>query len=1028
MLSKSEVNLIIRRAVVAFLIAIIGSIVIYVVLDTPRPEVIVTSLVTIFGILFVPPFLGYIEQAFEKQKSVAETVRQRLKTVWIDGYLSREEHAITSSSGSANARNPEVFIEDPVCELPVILQGYNNESLDLKFCDQLANVKLPYFDFADDEVEDSDNSSNNNRQKLYIDDNESLITIFNQFSLLVREDDSRTGEFIVVLGSRGTLKTIQLLKLAEYLVDRDTRVPIYLNLFSWAAGSQPFHKWLYDEIRNQYDILLNEAKDLVEGNYLILLLDGFDEVPFNFREYLVRSLTRFLKARINQGDRRNHFNGKQNHPIDLRDAVVITSVFPPQWDKSSDNPDDLLVWDNLNHLLDETSYKNFLDLNLHIKTLTQKLQDLEDRIDIMHKAPVAVVKIKPLEQEQVTEYIRCHFRRKVIQGIFIYYQIDSEEKLETSEISKIKKRKIDSSIQAAPTKASEALRNLKGLEIAPQLMAVLQQSPFLLRAFISTYSYDLYKEKLYSPVIDGSHYGDEPEEKTFHKITEEMADKYQRLKADIPRELKSLLEELQNEIAEKLRSTTDHNTIIVLGLYIKIINEMLQDYDIFFQTLLPTVPSASPLSLDKLQEDINQSIEKIQNVICKLEKDIANRYSLAMMKFYEELVKIKTQFVEDKHQEYLDTEFKYRKKISEIIIKRYVEAGLRSQPDNVGPLSELSRREMLELMAKGMETRHQRVLDQSDVVFYLEDIGQRLVLNNSSEEDAREKRREFSGYVTLMTVFIFFMIYGFYLLVLLGLSTLSWLDTQPFSSSVIGIVALLFLLFARNFAWHSSDPDGNESEDRTRLNYPIRWHWSAGISAGFFMGIIVGLLFFGVSEVVYGNISRQPLRYEAVIVCIFSFALFFLLGGLELGRRYAVVARPEDGKRFLLLSTVFAGFGWLLFFFTFLFWPRTRFDLLTPAQINTLIPTAIAYSLVTGIFLGVISALVFAHLYIRHLFLFSYLRIENNLQAGYQQVLEQNVEAGFLRRVGGGYIFRHKLIMDYFSHTEVGLDNVNNNQ
>ena len=939
MLSKSEVNLIIRRAVVAFLIAIIGSIVIYVVLDTPRPEVIVTSLVTIFGILFVPPFLGYIEQAFEKQESVAETVRQRLKTVWIDGYLRREEHAITSSSGSANARNPGVFIEDPVCELPVNLQGYNNESLDLKFCDQLANVKLPYFDFADDEVEDSDNSSNNNRQKLYIDDNESLITIFNQFSLLVREDDSRTGEFIVVLGSRGTLKTIQLLKLAEYLVDRDTRVPIYLNLFSWAAGSQPFHKWLYDEIRNQYDVLLNEAKDLVEGNYLILLLDGFDEVPFNFREYLVRSLTRFLKARINQGDRRNHFNGKQNHPIDLRDAVVITSVFPPQWDKSLDNTDDLLVWDNLNHLLDETSYKNFLDLNLHIKTLTQKLQDLEDRIDIMHKAPVAVVKIKPLEKEQVIEYIRCHFERKVLQGILIHEQVANLEELDASKTSK-GKYEVEYRMY---TIARNAMDDLESLELAPQLMAVLQQSPFLLRAFISTYSYDLYKEKLYSPVIDGSHYGDEPEEKTFHKITEEMADEYQRL-------------------------------------------------------------------LEESRSDIQPVLQLLKKAI-KNNIDVSDETS-----------------AREKTRKYFDTEFKYRKKISEIIIKRYVEAGLRSQPDNVGPLSELSRREMLELMAKGMETRHQRVLDQSDVVFYLEDIGQRLVLNNSSEEDARGKRREFSGYVTLMTVFIFFMIYGFYLLVLLGLSTLSWLDTQPFSSSVIGIVALLFLLFARNFAWHSSDPDGNESEDRTRLNYPIRWHWSAGISAGFFMGIIVGLLFFGVSEVVYGNISRQPLRYEAVIVCIFSFALFFLLGGLELGRRYAVVARPEDGKRFLLLSTVFAGFGWLLFFFTFLFWPRTRFDLLTPAQINTLIPTAIAYSLVTGIFLGVISALVFAHLYIRHLFLFSYLRIENNLQAGYQQVLEQNVEAGFLRRVGGGYIFRHKLIMDYFSHTEVGLDNVNNNQ
>lgn len=324
-----------------------------------------------------------------------------------------------------------------------------------------------------------------------------------------------------------------------------------------------------------------------------------------------------------------------------------------------------------------------------------------------------------------------------------------------------------------------------------------------------------------------------------------------------------------------------------------------------------------------------------------------------------------------------------------------------------------------------MKARQQRVVDRGDVVFYLEDIGERLVISTNDEEAVR-RRKEYNGFVTFASVSIFFIAYGVYLLLLLALARVDTFQVAPFSPEVVGVVAILLLFFARNFGWYSCGQVNNGTDDRARLNYPVRWYAEAGISAGFFMSIIIGVLFFAVSEVIYGGINRDPLRYESVVIGIFAFGLFFLLGGFELGRRYAIVAHPEEGQRFLLISTMMATLFWVLFFFVFLFWPRTRFDLLTTEQVVSLLPAALSYSLVTGLFIGLVSALVFSHVYLRHIILFTYLRANYNLQITYRQVLEHNVEVGLLRHVGGGYIFSHSLIMDHFNHRKTGADHARN--
>ncbi|MCA9914824.1 MAG: hypothetical protein KC496_15835, partial [Anaerolineae bacterium] len=254
----------------------------------------------------------------------------------------------------------------------------------------------------------------------------------------------------------------------------------------------------------------------------------------------------------------------------------------------------------------------------------------------------------------------------------------------------------------------------------------------------------------------------------------------------------------------------------------------------------------------------------------------------------------------------------------------------------------------------------------------------------------------------LLTSLLFF---AFYLVFLLFV--------QEMRPEITILVGVLVYLFGRSFGWQSC---GDIDEDRTALKYPLRWFYDAGLSAALFMGLIVGLIFFEMTRIVYDAVNQPPLLYEAVVSATFSFALFQFIGGLELGRRYDVVAQPYEGRRFLLVTTLVAGGGWFIFFFLFMFWPRARFELLTNIQIQEIVPRAATYAAISGTFIGFISGLVLSHLYVRHLVLYWYLGLQRGLRSQYAQVLDHNArpEIGILRKLGGGYVFRHRFIMNYF--------------
>ncbi len=112
--------------------------------------------------------------------------------------------------------------------------------------------------------------------------------------------DGANGE-VLILGEPGAGKTMLLLELARDLLERARRdethpIPVVFNLSSWATSRQPLSGWLVSELNTKYQVPHRLAASWIETDEVLPLLDGLDEVAAPYRAACVEAINTYRRA------------------------------------------------------------------------------------------------------------------------------------------------------------------------------------------------------------------------------------------------------------------------------------------------------------------------------------------------------------------------------------------------------------------------------------------------------------------------------------------------------------------------------------------------------------------------------------------------------------------------------------------------------------------------------------------------------------------------------------------------------------
>jgi DNA polymerase III delta prime subunit len=119
---------------------------------------------------------------------------------------------------------------------------------------------------------------------------------------MVEVFDELGGSFLI-LGEPGSGKTTALLELARDLIARanqnDTHpIPVVFSLSSWGESRKNIEDWLVDELNTKYDVPNYVGEGWVEGDEVLLLLDGLDEVREEHRDQCVDAINQFCRKHM----------------------------------------------------------------------------------------------------------------------------------------------------------------------------------------------------------------------------------------------------------------------------------------------------------------------------------------------------------------------------------------------------------------------------------------------------------------------------------------------------------------------------------------------------------------------------------------------------------------------------------------------------------------------------------------------------------------------------------------------------------
>lgn len=103
---------------------------------------------------------------------------------------------------------------------------------------------------------------------------------------------------LLILGEPGAGKSTLLLELAHHLVelaeqDATQPLPILLPLSSWATKHPPLHEWLIEQVALLYGVSKGLSQQLLQGEQLLPLLDGLDEVEASQRAACIAAINAY---------------------------------------------------------------------------------------------------------------------------------------------------------------------------------------------------------------------------------------------------------------------------------------------------------------------------------------------------------------------------------------------------------------------------------------------------------------------------------------------------------------------------------------------------------------------------------------------------------------------------------------------------------------------------------------------------------------------------------------------------------------
>jgi hypothetical protein len=265
---------------------------------------------------------------------------------------------------------------------------------------------------------------------------------------------------------------------------------------------------------------------------------------------------------------------------------------------------------------------------------------------------------------------------------------------------------------------------------------------------------------------------------------------------------------------------------------------------------------------------------------------------------------------------------------------------------------------------------------------------------------------------------------------------------QPSWLYVFVNVLLLFALFALAHwsLWQSWERAGfgivwallvGLRRRGSALTFDIRmpdiraWSWRAA-AKGFAIGAMIGAsifvvpVFFGAYSSVVRELSKLPVAAAVAVACAVT-ALYGMIGAVFMGWRASAIAsrvHPNEGIRLftrsmlrggLVLGAVTGGFIWI----------AVAAGFLQAAGFAKAVIAGLILGLIVGGYFAVIGALWYGGIdVINHYLLRSILWITGRTPLRLIRCLDEAVEMRLLRRIGGGYAFIHRALLEYFAARE----------